>query len=412
MQKVIFPVLVLLLCLNLWACQSSNSDADSEKTTHVHSFGQWTVSTPASCSAPGEEVRSCKCGEEEVKSVPQLDHTYGEWTVKTEATCSAPGTKMRVCACGAQESQSIPVAEHAYVESSSVAPTPANPVGQITYRCNTCGDTYTETVKSYGSQGLTYRVIDQEGEGGICVITSMGSCKDKELAIPKYIDGYMVVEIGKEAFIGCDTITSVVIPDSVFAIHEKAFLNCVNLKSVVLSNSLITIEREAFHMCRSLREIALPDSLRYIGSMAFRLTNLGELVIPDSVISIEDDAFNACYMTSVTLSKNVKSLEYGIFANCINLTSVVIPEGVTKINEQVFAGCEKLTSVTIPSSVTFLSDGVFLFCTKLTEIHYQGTVAQWKAIQKGTVYDVWDWDEGTGYYTIYCIDGQIEKGAG
>ena len=48
--------------------------ADIVCTDHAHAFGDWTVTTPATCTADGVETRSCACGETETRAIPATGH--------------------------------------------------------------------------------------------------------------------------------------------------------------------------------------------------------------------------------------------------------------------------------------------------------------------------------------------------
>ena len=48
--------------------------ADIVCTDHTHTFGDWTVTTPATCTADGVETRSCACGETETRAIPATGH--------------------------------------------------------------------------------------------------------------------------------------------------------------------------------------------------------------------------------------------------------------------------------------------------------------------------------------------------
>ena len=80
-----------------------------------------------------------------------------------------------------------------------------------------------------------------------------------------------------------------------------------------------------------------------------------------------------------------------------------IPEGVTKIDYSAFCNCANLKSVTIPSSMTWIDDvyGEESDCRSITNITYNGTISQWKTIEKQSLRDV----------TVNCIDGTISKKA-
>ena len=77
-----------------------------------HTFGDWTVTTPATCTADGVETRSCACGETETRAIPATGHTFSDWTVTTPATCTADGVETRSCACGETETRTIPATGH------------------------------------------------------------------------------------------------------------------------------------------------------------------------------------------------------------------------------------------------------------------------------------------------------------
>ena len=69
-------------------------------------------------------------------------HTFGEWTVTTEATCTQLGEEKRECSiCGFVETREVVAAGHAY-EAVVTAPT-CTEDGYTTYTCTTCGDSYT-----------------------------------------------------------------------------------------------------------------------------------------------------------------------------------------------------------------------------------------------------------------------------
>ena len=116
-----------------------------------------------------------------------------------------------------------------------------------------------------------------------------------------------------------------------------------------------------------------------------------------------------CNDLKVVLPSQYQSLpvtEIGVkaFYKCSSLKVIIIPDSVTSIGRNAFALCPILTSITIPDSVTSIGNNIFSNCHNLKSIHFQGTVEEWNAIEKGS-----DWDGGTGSYTIYCTDGEIAK---
>ena len=247
-----------------------------------------------------------------------------------------------------------------------------------------------------------------------------------EISIP---DGVATVE--DAAFENCTNLTNIDLPDSVTKIGYDAFYltkyydtesnwekiyydeaNEWGIKVLYLGNHLIkaetcapeydpnekypefpnvastysvkagtkTVADGAFYSCLFPTSLILPDGVTSIGMSAFNhCTRLSEITIPKSVTSIGDFAFSGCRnITTATMPTiAINYIQKG------NLQTVVI-NGGESIGDRAFDGCSNLTSVTIPKSVTEIGDFAFELCTALTYIYFEGTQAEWQAIQKDT----------------------------
>ena len=74
-------------------------------------------------------------------------------------------------------------------------------------------------------------------------------------------------------FIGCRSLTSLVIPDSVTNIGDYAFWNCRSLTDIVIPDGVTSIGKCAFDGCSALSSVVIPDSVSCIGFGAFYFCN-------------------------------------------------------------------------------------------------------------------------------------------
>ena len=261
----------------------------------------------------------------------------------------------------AKEPVSKPTATSAKVEiSKSAAPSrqPTTPVSKATPSQSPAG---------YRDEDF---IRDAQIENGV-LKKYKGNAK--EVVIPS-----SVTSIGKWAFDGCKSLTSITIPASVTSIDTLAFSGCSSLASITIPASVTSIDTLAFSGCSSLTSITIPDSVTSIGRWAFnKCSSLTSISIPASVTSIGKWAFDGCAsLSSMTVDRNNKV--YRSENNCIieretntlvaGCKNSVIPSSVTSIGDSAFDGCSSLTSITIPSSVTSIGYSAFDGCSSLASI--------------------------------------------
>ena len=126
----------------------------------------------ATCAAPGYtgDIFCADCGElvSFGTEIPELECTFGEWTVTTEATCTQEGLKVRVCSlCGREESETIATKEH-NLEHVTVPST-----------CTVAGVEYdicTECDESFNSKTLElseHTIVVVPGKDATCTETGL-----------------------------------------------------------------------------------------------------------------------------------------------------------------------------------------------------------------------------------------------
>ena len=179
-----------------------------------------------------------------------------------------------------------------------------------------------------------------------------------------------VTRIGDSAFWCCKSLTSFVIPNGVTRIGTWTFLGCSSLSNIVIPDSVTSIGNEAFGYCKSLCSLVIPDSVTNIGKYAFMgCSSLNSFVIPDGVSSIGNRAFYGCKsLCSLVIPDGVTSIGDMAFWDCSSLSSLVIPDSVTRIGDSAFSGCTSLTDIVLPDSVTSIGNGAFNGCKSLSNL--------------------------------------------
>ncbi len=228
-----------------------------------------------------------------------------------------------------------------------------------------------------------------------------------------------VTSIGRDAFYGCSSLTSVTIPEGVTSIGGSAFSDCSSLTSVTIPDGVTSIGGYAFQGCRSLTSIEIPEGVTTIeGGTFLRCTSLESVVLPKGLLSIEntfslytpgDGAFTSCIsLKNIVIPVGVTNIGAAAFSACSSLTSIEIPNSVTSIGEYAFSHCRELTSVTIPEGITKIAQGTFYACGRLKSVDLPNGLLS----IEGAKYS-WDYGAfaGTGLKNVIIPDGVVSIGS-
>lgn len=95
-------------------CRRTKALYDMTDAVCAHSFGDWQVVSPATCTADGSRQRVCtRCGAVEVQTLPAAGHKFGEWTTTKKPTCTETGTEKHICTvCSKEETRVIAALGH------------------------------------------------------------------------------------------------------------------------------------------------------------------------------------------------------------------------------------------------------------------------------------------------------------
>lgn len=216
--------------------------------------------------------------------------------------------------------------------------------------------------------------------------------------------------------LGCNN--SVIPTDgSVKSIESRAFVNCQRLTAINIPESVTYISLYAFYGCSGLESISVAkgnavyhsdgNCLIHTETKELRLGCKNSIIPSDgSVDYLSDDSFNGCTsLTNITIPDTILYMG-SAFSDCSGLINIVIPNSVTRIESSAFSGCSSLTSITIPDSVTWIGDSSFSGCSSLTDIYYSGTSEQWESIE----WDGWNWrNDINSNWNIHFLGDEISN---
>lgn len=173
---------------------------------------------------------------------------------------------------------------------------------------------------------------------------------------------------------------------AVTQIAELAFFNmsqftpCDTIKSVVIPNTVTYIGKAAFWQCSNLFNITFPDSVKEMGCNPhpFAMTAFRENAEnwTDDVLYIGNHLLEA--KDSISGKYTIKDGTVGItgfaFHDCDNITDIIMPDSVENIGEYAFNSCGKLRNINISNKTTTIGLGAFDYCDSITHLHIPASV--------------------------------------
>ncbi len=132
----------------------------TDETVHVHAFGEWVITTPATCTEEGVQEHVCACGEKETVAVPKTAHTeviddaVPAICTKTGLT---EGKHCSVCDTVLAAQTVVPKTPHTEVADAAVASTCTKTGLTAGKHCSVCG---TVTVKQTETPKKAHKYTD------------------------------------------------------------------------------------------------------------------------------------------------------------------------------------------------------------------------------------------------------------
>jgi len=224
--------------------------------------------------------------------------------------------------------------------------------------------------KTFASGNYEYTVQE---DGTVYISGYIGN--DTELTLPVELDEYVVSGVAANAFDNAESVSSLVVPGTIYMIGKEAFAGCVNLKKVTIEEGVQYIASRAFangtgydFNSSTVEEATIPDSIVRMGERPFGLrTNvghvsngllyIGKFVVDvtesfDGHIIFEEDTRGIADEAFLTWNPNVVE---------VTDTTVEIPEGVIYIGEAAFAGQDYIDYFKVPSTVVEIGSCALLY---------------------------------------------------
>lgn len=91
-----------------------------------------------------------------------------------------------------------------------------------------------------------------------------------EITVPGEVDGQTVTALADGCFAGNETLTTVILPDTLQVIGPDAFADCTSMRGIYIPDNVTVIGAGAFRGCTNLEAIDLPGTIATIGHEAFQ----------------------------------------------------------------------------------------------------------------------------------------------
>ena len=245
------------------------------------------------------------------------------------------------------------------------------------------GDTF--TAKTIEGVEMTFKVIsasDKTCQVGTGQTISIDKDYSGSITIPETVNGFKVTNVAFEAF-SSSKISSVIIGNNVRKIDQNAFLSCQRLISVTFpNNDGFSLGYWPFQGCTSLETVTLPKNLISMDNNPFMgcssLTYIGvdennpNFKSVDGVVYSKDTKAIYAYpcnrqSTVYEIIVGTQVIGNGAFISASKLEKVHIPNSVSQIYASAFMNCSNLNKLILPPDITYIPQNLALF-SGITEV--------------------------------------------
>ena len=270
-----------------------------------HSYDE-TVTKEARCEDVGEKTFTCsRCNDTYTEPIPALGHDWGEWTVTTPATCQAEGVETRVCSRDAAHTETRLIAKIGHTSAEPVreneVPATCKQVGsydEVVY-CSICHEELSRVEKTAEKASHQFDAV-----------VTQPTCTTK---------GYTTYNCKNCEFSYIGDFTDMIAHTYTIIVHEP------------------TTEAQGYtvHICTGCGYAYVDDITPMIpGTIHYIVPSLNEL---NTTITMKSDeaAYDITAANGVFTLEDVQSNVYRVYAKQKNSLTVCLGEYDTKFGEVV-----------------------------------------------------------------------------
>ena len=189
--------------------------------------------------------------------------------------------------------------------------------------------------------------------------------------------GDLLTEVADNAFMGCKTLSAVVLPNTVKSIGSGAFYECSDLVYLYLGERVEKIGEYAFAYCRALYSVDISMAEEIGDGVLFSCSAINNIKLTareddflGRLFGAEKTEYNSDFVSAslrcVEIAEGSKAISDRMFSSCKYITEVILPKSLETVGIRAFYACRSLGAIKM-ASVKTVSDDAFFGCDNLVE---------------------------------------------
>ncbi|MGC7158891.1 leucine-rich repeat domain-containing protein [Metamycoplasma hominis] len=146
--------------------------------------------------------------------------------------------------------------------------------------------------------------------------------------------------------------------------ENASFENC----KVKFDNGFDKITKNLTKGLKKIASVTIPKNVKSIENEAFKnFKNLKELTLKNGVENIGEGAFEGTQISSISIPSSIKEIKAKTFKDCWYLKKINFSNGIERIGKNAFEGTG-VTTIIFPNSLKDVYANAFYYCDNLKEL--------------------------------------------